>query len=73
MHCKKVSLRITLQKMAHFAFSMQNSMNYFRWTAGIIVVTNSFLTGTKREKYGSRHEHYFGKNESRTMLGYIKG
>ncbi len=25
----------------------------FRWTAGLIVVTNSFLTGTKNDKYGS--------------------
>ncbi len=32
---------------------MQNRIHYFRWTAGIIVVTNSFLTGTKNDKYGT--------------------
>ncbi len=32
---------------------MQNRIPYFRWTAGLIVVTNSFLTGTKNDKYGS--------------------
>ncbi len=59
MKCKKVPLdsqkpyRITLQKLAHFAFSMQNRIHYFRWTAGLIVVTNSFLTGTKNDKVGS--------------------
>ncbi len=42
-------LRITLQKRAHFAFSMQNPVHYFRWSAGLIVVTNSFLTGTKND------------------------
>ncbi len=45
-------LRINLQKRAHFAFSMQNRIHYFRWTAGLIVVTNSFLTGIKHDKYG---------------------
>ncbi len=45
--------RITLHKRAHFAFSMQNRIHYFRWTAGLIVVTNSFLTGTKNDKYGN--------------------
>ncbi len=32
---------------------MQNRIHYFRWTAGLIVVTNSFLTGTKNDKYGN--------------------
>ncbi len=32
---------------------MQNRIHYFRWTTGLIVVTNSFLTGTKNDKYGS--------------------
>ncbi len=32
---------------------MQNRIHYFRWTAGLIVVTNSFLTGTKNDKYGT--------------------
>ncbi len=45
--------RITLQKKAHFAFSMQNCIHYFRWTVVLIVVTNSFLTDTKNDKYGS--------------------
>ncbi len=31
---------------------MQNRIHYFRWKAGLIVVTNSFLTGTKNDKYG---------------------
>ncbi len=31
---------------------MQNCIHYFRWTAGLKVVTNSFLTGTKNDKYG---------------------
>ncbi len=31
---------------------MQNRIHYFRWTAGLIVVTSSFLTGTKNDKYG---------------------
>ncbi len=30
------------------------SIHYCRWTAVLIVVTNSFLTGTMREKYGSQ-------------------
>ncbi len=32
---------------------MQNRIHYLRWTAGLIVVTNSFLTGTKNDKYGN--------------------
>ncbi len=32
---------------------MQNRIHYLRWTAGLIVVTNSFLTGTKNDKYGT--------------------
>ncbi len=31
---------------------MQNRIHYFRSTAGLIVVTNSFLTGSKNDKYG---------------------
>ncbi len=31
---------------------MQNCIHYFRWTAVLIVVTKSFLTGTKNDKYG---------------------
>ncbi len=46
--------RITLQKRAQFAFSMQNRIHYLRWTAALIVVTKSFLTGTKNDKYGIR-------------------
>ncbi len=72
MKCKKVPLdsqepyRITLQKLAHFAFSMQNRIHYFRWTAGLVVVTNSFLMALKRIKAVSNYslkpnklnEHY---------------
>ncbi len=35
---------------------MQNRIHYFRWTAGLIVVTNSFLTGTKNDKYGKEKD-----------------
>ncbi len=49
---QKGPFRITLHKLTHFAFSMQNGMHYFSLTAVQTVVTNSFLTGTKIEKYG---------------------
>ncbi len=58
MQCKRCHwihespFRITLQKRANFIFSMQNRIDYSRWTAGLIVVTNSFLTGTKNDRYG---------------------
>ncbi len=39
---------------------MQNRIYYFRWTAGLIVVANSFLAGTKNDKYG-KQELYFVK------------
>ncbi len=45
----KGPFRITLQKMAHFAFSVKNCIHYFRWTAVLIVVTNSFLTALKEK------------------------
>ncbi len=38
--------------MAHFAFSMQNCIYYFRWTAVLITVTKSFLEETINVKYG---------------------
>ncbi len=38
---------MTLQKLAHFAFSMQNCIHYFTWTAGLLAATISVLTGTK--------------------------
>ncbi len=38
---------------------MQNRIHYFRWTAGLIVVTNSFLTGTKNDKYGTLSNAFF--------------
>ncbi len=43
--------------MAHFAFSMQNCIHYFRWTAVLAVVTNSFSSGPIREKYGRINKH----------------
>ncbi len=43
--------RIT-EKMAHFVFTMQNGTHYFRWTAVLTVITNSFSKGNIREKYG---------------------
>ncbi len=39
--------------MAHFAFSMQNCIYYFRWTAGLIAVTKSLWGGTINVKYGT--------------------
>ncbi len=38
---------------------MQNRIHYFKWTAGLIVVTDSFLTGTKNDKCGTRHDPLF--------------
>ncbi len=43
----KGSFRISL------LFSLINCVNYFRWATVLTVVTNSFLMGTIREKYGS--------------------
>ncbi len=60
------TIRITLQKRADFAFSMQNRIHYFGWTAGLIVVTNSFLTGTKNDKYGK-----LGHNEGSKKVNPI--
>ncbi len=51
---KKAVLANLDYSKAHFAFSMLNRIHYFRWTAGLIVVTNSFLTGTKNDKYGNK-------------------
>ncbi len=41
---------LALPKVARIAFSMQHCIHYFRRTA---VVTDSFLMGTFREKYGT--------------------
>ncbi len=38
--------------MAHFAISKQNSVYLFWWTAALTVVTKSFLTDTKSDKFG---------------------
>ncbi len=37
--------------MAHFRLSKQNFIHYFKWTAVLTVVSNSFFTGAKNEKY----------------------
>ncbi len=58
MYCKKFHgihnfpFRINLQKMAHFALSMQNCITLILWTAALTVVSNSFLTDTKSDKCG---------------------
>ncbi len=48
--------RVTLQNMAHFAFSMQNCIHYFRWAAVVTVGTKSFLKSIISDKYGSFHD-----------------
>ncbi len=45
-------LRDKFAKMAHFAFSMQNCIHYFRWAAVLIVVTKSFWGKITNTKYG---------------------
>ncbi len=47
---------------------MQNRIHYFRWTAGLIVVTNSFLTGTKNDKYGNCLLNHFIGNTSIAII-----
>ncbi len=39
--------------MAHFAFSMQNCIYYFRWTAVLIAVTKSLWGETINVIYGT--------------------
>ncbi len=67
MYCKKVpsdSQRLFYKiwddksKMAHTAFSMQNCIHFFRWTAVLTVVTNAFLTTTICEEYCKALQFY---------------
>ncbi len=55
--------------MAHFAISMQNSVYYFWWKAVLIVVTKSFLTDTKSDKFGKGLDsRIFQTNNNSTFL-----
>ncbi len=71
MHCINVLLGSQMPlcdksvKIAHFAFSMQNCVYYFRWAAVLIVVTKSFWGEIITVKYGTL------RGSARLTLSYI--
>ncbi len=52
-------LYVALQKMAHFAFSMQNCIHCCRWAAVVTIVTIPFLKSIISDKYGGFHDRIF--------------